>query len=93
MLTGVSLALPDGAQQSVTVTTTVFMRPLKPAEIDAYWASGEPVDKAGGYAVQGLGGAVLEDARGPEKVWIADPDGQRIELLTPRAGYHRRPRP
>jgi lactoylglutathione lyase len=39
------------------------------------------------------GGSVLEDTRGPEKVWIADPDGQRIELLTPKAGYHRRARP
>jgi len=43
--------------------------------------------------VKRYGGAVLEDTRGPEKVWICDPDGQRIELLTPRAGYHRRPRP
>lgn len=43
--------------------------------------------------VRAHGGSVLEDTRGPEKVWIADPDGQRIELLTPRAGYHRRPRP
>ncbi len=38
------------------------------------------------------GGSVLEATRGPEKVWIADPDGQRIELLTTRAGFHSRPR-
>ena len=43
VLTGVSLALPDGAQHGVTVTTTVFMRPLKPSEIDTYWATGVPV--------------------------------------------------
>ena len=43
--------------------------------------------------VRRFGGSVLEDTRGEHKVWIADPDGQRIELLTPSAGYHRRIRP
>ena len=43
--------------------------------------------------VRRFGGSVLEDTRGEHKVWIADPDGQRIELLTPQAGYHRRIRP
>ena len=38
------------------VTTRVWFRPLADAEIDAYWRSGEPADKAGGYAIQGLAG-------------------------------------
>jgi septum formation protein len=34
--------------------TRVWFSPLSPAEISAYAASGEPIDKAGGYAIQGL---------------------------------------
>ena len=81
VLTGVSLALPDGAQQSVTVTTTVFMRPLKPAEIDAYWASGEPLDKAGGYAVQGLGGAFVTRLEGSYSNVVGLPLAETLGLL------------
>ncbi len=37
------------------VATEVNFRPLLPAEVDAYWHSGEPRDKAGAYGIQGLG--------------------------------------
>jgi septum formation protein len=37
------------------VSTEVSFRPLLPAEVDAYWHSGEPQDKAGGYGIQGMG--------------------------------------
>jgi septum formation protein len=40
------------------------MRALAPAEIDAYWASGEPEGKAGAYAIQGLGAVFIEHIRG-----------------------------
>jgi septum formation protein len=46
------------------VTTLVSMRALQPAEIDAYVASGEGRDKAGGYAVQGIAGAFVTELRG-----------------------------
>ena len=39
---------------SITVTTTLRMRPLSDEEIRAYIATGEPMDKAGGYGIQGL---------------------------------------
>lgn len=35
--------------------TNVWMRPVLAAELRAYWDSGEPAGKAGGYAIQGLG--------------------------------------
>ncbi|CZF78397.1 Maf family protein [Grimontia marina] len=38
------------------VTTNVWFKPLSDKEIEAYWHSGEPCDKAGSYAIQGLGG-------------------------------------
>jgi septum formation protein len=44
--------------------TEVAMRPVSPEEARAYWASGEPRDKAGGYAIQGLGAVFIEHIRG-----------------------------
>ena len=42
----------------------VCFRPLTAVEIQAYWDSGEPADKAGGYAVQGLGAMFIERFEG-----------------------------
>jgi len=47
------------AEHEETVTTRVTFRPLTPREIRAYAESGEGLDKAGGYAVQGLGAALV----------------------------------
>jgi septum formation protein len=46
------------------VTTMVAMRALQPSEIEAYVASGEWRDKAGGYAVQGIAAAFITELRG-----------------------------
>jgi septum formation protein len=40
------------------------MRPIAEAEIAAYWATGEPVDKAGGYAIQGRAAVFVEALTG-----------------------------
>ena len=51
--TGVSvLRWPSGEQQSCVNTTQVQMRAYSHAEIAAYVATGDPLDKAGGYAIQ-----------------------------------------
>jgi septum formation protein len=42
----------------------VRLRALLPAECEAYWASGEPQDKAGAYAIQGRGAVFIESLRG-----------------------------
>jgi septum formation protein len=44
--------------------TTVYFRQLDAAEIEAYVASGEPMDKAGAYGIQGLGGAFVTGIEG-----------------------------
>jgi septum formation protein len=46
------------------VSTRVRMRALTPAMIAQYVATGEPLDKAGSYAAQGLGGTLVESNRG-----------------------------
>lgn len=47
-----------------TVETRVYLRKLTSGEIDAYVKSGEPLDKAGGYAIQGLGAVIVEKIEG-----------------------------
>ena len=57
VLTGVCLINPhaeSGRVQTTTARTTVEVAALTDAEIDWYVASGEPMDKAGAYAIQGL---------------------------------------
>ncbi|OAA23257.1 septum formation protein [Frankia sp. EI5c] len=46
-------------------TTAVTMRDFSDDELAAYVASGEPFDKAGSYAIQGIGGALVERVDGP----------------------------
>jgi septum formation protein len=45
-------------------TTRVHMRPLAPAQVTSYVASGEPMDKAGAYAIQGIGAAFVDAIEG-----------------------------
>ena len=47
-----------------TATTRVRFVPLTPEEIEAYVASGEPMDKAGGYAIQGLASKFIDRIEG-----------------------------
>ena len=49
----ISTAAPRRFEDTRTETTEVFMSPLDEEEIRAYVASGEPMDKAGAYAIQG----------------------------------------
>jgi septum formation protein len=53
-----------GRSEGALSRSEVSFREIDSAEIDAYWASGEPCDKAGGYAIQGLGAAFVRDLRG-----------------------------
>lgn len=52
--TGVCLVTGEGSPVTEVASTTVEFAPLNEAEIDWYVRSGEPSDKAGAYAVQGL---------------------------------------
>jgi len=54
----------SGKSVTRTVETRVFIRKLSPGEIDNYIKSGEPLDKAGAYAVQGLGSLIVDRIEG-----------------------------
>ena len=55
-----ALRLPDRARKTGTESTRVRFARLSGNEIAAYVATGEPLDKAGAYAVQGIGGRFIE---------------------------------
>ena len=61
--TGVSL-VRDGETVSRAVETAVYFRPLTEREIQAYIATGEPMDKAGAYGIQGLASLFVEKIEG-----------------------------
>jgi septum formation protein len=52
--TGVCLITPEGEEDIRSETTQVTFGPMTDTEIRSYAASGEPLDRAGGYAIQGL---------------------------------------
>ena len=63
VLTAVAVLGADRESAAVCHTVVVF-RPIEPDEISAYWHTGEPHDKAGGYAIQGLGAMFVEEIQG-----------------------------
>lgn len=62
--TAVSLASPQSPAITRSATTKVFFRKIVDQEIGNYVASGEPMDKAGAYAIQGGAGAWVEKIEG-----------------------------
>lgn len=54
----------SGKTISRSVKTRVHFRRLEPKDIESYVKSGEPLDKAGGYAIQGLGSALVRKIEG-----------------------------
>ncbi len=60
VITGVAVVdAASGRSEATAVRTRVLMADVPDAEIEAYVASGEPLDKAGGYAIQGDGAALV----------------------------------
>ena len=61
--TGVAVA-HGGKITAARDTTRVFFRPFDESEARDYVATGEPMDKAGAYGIQGLGGALVDHIEG-----------------------------
>ncbi|WP_302141923.1 Maf family protein [Halomonas alkalicola] len=80
VLTAVAVSGPAGVLEAC-VATRVTMRAIGEAEIAAYWASGEPADKAGGYAIQGLAAVFVERIEGSHSAVVGLPLYETAELL------------
>jgi septum formation protein len=82
VLTGVYICCPrrDFGHAQV-VTTEVVFKTLSAAEIDWYIASGEPFDKAGAYAIQGMGTFLVRGVRGSYTNVVGLPVCQVLEQL------------
>ncbi len=64
VMTGVALCLGSRVARTFVVYTAVKFRRLSEHEIRAYVQTGEPLDKAGAYGIQGLGGLFVEEIHG-----------------------------
>jgi septum formation protein len=64
VVSGVTVGVPGGSAETFSVKTRVTMRSVSPHEIDQYWDTGEPADKAGAYGIQGLGALFVRRIEG-----------------------------
>ena len=89
VLTGVCLRRDAGGtaiELDAVVSTAVRFAPLGAAEIAWYIGTGEPLDKAGAYAIQGAGGAFVLGVEGSVSNVVGLPLAETAELLR-RAGH------
>jgi len=86
VLTAIAFIGPDGRlENELVVTSTVQFRTLSDPEIAAYVSTGEPMDKAGGYAIQGGAGDFVRNVKGSYTNVIGFPMDEVRDLLE-RAG-------
>lgn len=86
VFTAVALCGEGGSDLRISVSDVTF-RALTVEEIREYWATGEPADKAGGYAVQGLAAAFIERIAGSYSGVMGLPLFETAQLLG-SAGWH-----
>ncbi len=78
--TGIAVAQQERCTSRV-VSTRVRLRASSAGERDAYWDSGEPLDKAGAYAVQGLGAGLVQSICGSYSGVVGLPLCETARLL------------
>lgn len=82
VLTGFSvLNVSKGKGERGAVETAVKVKPLSPVEMEWYVQTGEPFDKAGAYAIQGIGSFMIESIHGSYTNVVGLPVCEVIELL------------
>jgi septum formation protein len=87
VLTGIAaVAAPDGPETMGVSRSSVRMRDVPDAELEAYVASGEPLDKAGGYAIQGSASDWIEGVSGRVDTVVGLDVALALRLLS-EAGY------
>jgi septum formation protein len=95
--TGVAVLAPDRAPVTEVMTSAVLMHPFSDEELHAYLATGESLDKAGAYGIQGAAGDIVESVTGCYTNVVGLPlcpvarcliaAGVSITVSSPRCGF------
>lgn len=80
VMTAVAVANGERCRSEVVITEVSFVA-FDEARARAYWASGEPADKAGGYGIQGLGAVFVESINGSYSAVVGLPLAQTAAIL------------
>ncbi|MEL0610776.1 Maf family protein [Vibrio echinoideorum] len=80
VMTAVSVVSAE-KQKTEIVITDVWFKPLSEKEIEQYWQTGEPCDKAGSYGIQGLGGRFVTRIEGSYYAVVGLPLFETDQLL------------
>ena len=80
VLTAVAVAQREVCELAL-VSTAVRFRAVQDSEIDAYWATGEPRDKAGAYGIQGIGAMFISRIDGSYSGVMGLPLFETLQLL------------
>ena len=81
VMTAVSLCTAQKSQTRINVTA-VYFRAISDQEIDAYWRTGEPCDKAGGYGIQGMAAVFVDRIEGSYSSVVGLPLLETAQLLS-----------
>jgi septum formation protein len=79
--TAVALVTPDGRELMELAGADVHFRPFDRAFAEAYVSTGEPMDKAGGYGIQGYGAVLVDRVDGDFFAVVGFPVARVITLL------------
>lgn len=82
VLTAIAMHVDGATVRQRTSETFVTMKRLTRWEIERYWQSGEPLDKAGGYAIQGYGSGFVSRIEGSYSGVVGLPMFEMREMLT-----------
>ena len=80
-----ALRMPQDGESELLIIehsiSKVRFRALTPTELDAYIATGEPFDKAGGYGIQGKGAALVQEIQGSYSNIVGMPLAEIVTAL------------
>lgn len=80
VITAVTVA-SNALVETIAVTTEVWFKSLTEQEIEQYWLTGEPQDKAGSYGIQGIGGRFVTRIEGSYHAVVGLPLYETDQLL------------
>jgi septum formation protein len=81
VVSGLALAFPDGTLGSGVLSTRVTFRSFDEGVARQYVETGEPLDKAGAYGIQGLGGVLVQEVDGDYHTVVGFPLPLFLDLL------------